>query len=106
MTSLDSPDLLTERFEAESWQRRAVAYRMLGSLREADDAVQEEAWLRLSHGTEVLPRSPPNSGRLRNEFQAQHTGSHKGLSEAAGSRHLDESALALSEDNPAGASVV
>ena len=40
-------DALADRFEAERSQLRAVAYRMLGSLAEADDAVQE-CWLRLS----------------------------------------------------------
>jgi RNA polymerase sigma-70 factor (ECF subfamily) len=40
-------DWLSERFEGERSHLRAVAYRMLGSLSEADDAVQE-AWLRLS----------------------------------------------------------
>jgi RNA polymerase sigma-70 factor (ECF subfamily) len=38
---------LAERFEEHRTRMRAVAYRMLGSLSEADDAVQE-AWLRLS----------------------------------------------------------
>jgi len=38
---------LAERFEANRTHLRAVAYRMLGSLSEADDAVQE-AWLKLS----------------------------------------------------------
>jgi RNA polymerase sigma factor (sigma-70 family) len=38
---------LAERFEENRPHMRAVAYRMLGSLSEADDAVQE-AWLRLS----------------------------------------------------------
>ncbi len=41
----DSP-FLTEGFEQNRNHLRAVAYRMLGSLSEADDAVQE-AWLRL-----------------------------------------------------------
>ncbi|HZP58421.1 MAG TPA: sigma-70 family RNA polymerase sigma factor [Dehalococcoidia bacterium] len=38
---------LAERFEADRGRLRAVAYRLLGSASEADDAVQE-AWLRLS----------------------------------------------------------
>jgi RNA polymerase sigma-70 factor (ECF subfamily) len=38
---------LAEQFEAQRNRMRAVAYRMLGSLSEADDAVQE-AWLHLS----------------------------------------------------------
>ena len=40
-------DFLVERFEASRAHLRSVAYRMLGSQSEADDAVQE-AWLRLS----------------------------------------------------------
>ena len=40
-------DELTQRFEEHRGHLRAVAYRMLGSLSEADDAVQE-SWLRLS----------------------------------------------------------
>src|SRR4051794_16194622 len=44
---MDERAWLTERFEAERTRLRAVAYRMLGSLNEADDALQE-AWLRLS----------------------------------------------------------
>jgi RNA polymerase sigma factor (sigma-70 family) len=44
---MDERDWLAERFEEHRTHLRAVAYRMLGSLSEADDAVQE-AWLRLS----------------------------------------------------------
>ena len=40
-------DWLAQRFEENRTHLRAVAYRMLGSLSEADDAVQE-TWLRLS----------------------------------------------------------
>src|SRR6188768_208207 len=38
---------LAERFEADRARLQGVAYRLLGSTSEADDAVQE-AWLRLS----------------------------------------------------------
>jgi RNA polymerase sigma factor (sigma-70 family) len=44
---MDERDWLAERFEEHRSRLRAVAYRMLGSVSEADDAVQE-AWLRLS----------------------------------------------------------
>ncbi len=44
---MDDNDWLAERFETHRTHLRAVAYRMLGSLAEADDAVQE-AWLRLA----------------------------------------------------------
>jgi RNA polymerase sigma factor (sigma-70 family) len=44
---VNQQDCLAERFEANRTHLRAVAYRMLGSVGEADDAVQE-AWLRLS----------------------------------------------------------
>ncbi|GAA4434617.1 sigma-70 family RNA polymerase sigma factor [Phytohabitans houttuyneae] len=40
-------DWMAERFEAHRGHLRAVAYRMLGSVSEADDAVQE-AWLKLT----------------------------------------------------------
>src|SRR2546423_14158779 len=44
---MDQQDWLAGRFEENRSRLRAVASRMLGSLSEADDAVQE-AWLRLS----------------------------------------------------------
>jgi RNA polymerase sigma factor (sigma-70 family) len=43
---VDEGEWLTERFEEHRTRLRAVAYRMLGSVSEADDAVQD-AWLRL-----------------------------------------------------------
>jgi RNA polymerase sigma factor (sigma-70 family) len=44
---MDKRDFLVEQFEEHRTHLRAVAYRMLGSVSEADDAVQE-TWLRLS----------------------------------------------------------
>lgn len=44
---MQGQDWLAEQFEDNRGHLRGVAYRMLGSLNEADDAVQE-AWLRLS----------------------------------------------------------
>jgi RNA polymerase sigma factor (sigma-70 family) len=44
---MEEREWMAERFEEHRIRLRAVAYRMLGSLSEADDAVQE-AWLRLS----------------------------------------------------------
>ena len=43
---MDEGEWLTERFERHRSHLRAVAYRMLGSVSEADDALQE-AWLRI-----------------------------------------------------------
>src|SRR5215467_11161765 len=45
---MDEQNWLAEQFEAHRTRLRAVAYRMLGSATEADDAVQD-AWLRFSH---------------------------------------------------------
>src|ERR671920_2535065 len=44
---MDETEWLAERFEQHRPRLRAVAYRMLGSLTEADDTVQD-AWIRLS----------------------------------------------------------
>ena len=50
-------DCLAELFEENRAHLRAVAYRMFGSLSEADDAVQE-AWLRLSRSDAGVVQNP------------------------------------------------
>src|SRR3954449_9569094 len=52
---MDERDFLAQSFEEHRTHLKAVAYRMLGSLSEADDAVQE-AWLRLSRADEGVPK--------------------------------------------------
>jgi RNA polymerase sigma-70 factor (ECF subfamily) len=47
MTTMDGGDWLAKRFDESRAHLRAVAFRMLGSAGEADDAVQE-AWLKVS----------------------------------------------------------
>jgi RNA polymerase sigma factor (sigma-70 family) len=78
-------DWLAEQFEQRRTRLRAVAYRMLGSLTEADDAVQE-AWLRLSRTgadeidnldawlTTVVARVSLNMLRSRNSRREQPIG--------------------------------
>src|SRR5947209_3285510 len=78
---------LAERFEEHRSRLRAVAYRMLGSLSEADDAVQD-AWLRLSRAdtsevenlaawlTTVVARVALNMLRSRNTRREQPLDAH------------------------------
>ena len=84
---MDERDWLAERFEEHRTHLRAVAYRMLGSLSEADDAVQE-AWLRLSRSdadeienlggwlTTVVGRVSLNMLRSRETRREQPLGVH------------------------------
>jgi RNA polymerase sigma factor (sigma-70 family) len=84
---VDERDWLAERFEEHRTRLRAVAYRMLGSLSEADDAVQE-AWLRLSRTdagkvenlggwlTTVVARVSLNMLRSRNVRREEPLGVH------------------------------
>jgi RNA polymerase sigma factor (sigma-70 family) len=84
---MDEREWLAERFEEHRTHLRAVAYRMLGSLSEADDAVQE-AWLRLSRTdasrvenlggwlTTVVARVSLNMLRSRKSRREQPIGVH------------------------------
>ena len=80
-------DWLAEGFEKNRIRLRAVGYRMLGSLAEADDAVQD-AWLRLSQSntsdvenldawlTTILVRVCLNTLRSRNARREEPMGVH------------------------------
>jgi RNA polymerase sigma-70 factor (ECF subfamily) len=80
-------DWLAQRFEEQRPRLRAVAYRMLGSLAEADDAVQE-TWLRLSRAgadgvndlgawlTTVVARVCLNALRARGSRREDAAGVH------------------------------
>ncbi len=84
---MDERDWLAERFEEHRTRMRAVAYRMLGSLSDADDAVQE-AWLRLNRTdasevenlggwlTTVVGRVSLNMLRSRNSRREERLGVH------------------------------
>src|SRR5215212_578665 len=79
---MDQQEWLARQFEDHRPHLRAVAYRMLGSLSEADDAVQD-AWLRLSRAdtsevenlgawlTTVVARVALNMLRARNTRREQ-----------------------------------
>jgi RNA polymerase sigma factor (sigma-70 family) len=84
---MNEKDWLAERFEVHRGHLRAVAYRMLGSLSEADDAVQD-AWLRLNRSgadgvenlgawlTTVVARVCLNMLRSRNTRHEELFGVH------------------------------
>src|SRR3954469_6944920 len=80
-------DWLADRFEQHRPHLRAVAYRMLGSTTEADDAVQD-AWLRFNRADTtdaenlrgwlptVRPRACPGIPRSRTSRREEPTGVH------------------------------
>jgi RNA polymerase sigma factor (sigma-70 family) len=57
MCVMGKNDWLAESFEEHRTHLRGVAYRMLGSLTEADDAVQE-AWMRVSRADTIVVENP------------------------------------------------
>ncbi len=84
---MDENEWLADRFEEHRAHLRAVAYRMLGSLTEADDAVQD-TWLRLSQAdtsevdnlggwlTTIVARVCLNMLRSRNARREESLGGH------------------------------
>jgi RNA polymerase sigma factor (sigma-70 family) len=84
---MDERDWLVEHFEAHRPHLRAVAYRMLGSLAEADEAVQD-AWLRVSRAgadgienfrgwlTTIVARVCPNALQARKARPEDSSGVH------------------------------
>ncbi len=84
---MDENEWLADRFEEQRAHLRAVAYRMLGSLTDADDAVQD-TWLRLSQSgaesvenlggwlTTIVARVCLNMLRSRNLRREQSFGVH------------------------------
>lgn len=102
------PDWLAQRFEQDRTRLRAVAYRMLGSFAEAEDAVQE-AWLRASKAdasgvdnlgawlTTIVARVCLNALRSRRARREEPMGVHVPdaiISRADGASPEDEALLA------------
>jgi RNA polymerase sigma factor (sigma-70 family) len=107
---MDEQDWLAERFEAHRPHLRAVAYRMLGSQSEADDAVQE-AWLRLSRSdasgvenlggwlTTIVARVSLNMLQSRKSRREQPVGGQMPDPVASGEDQIDPEHEALQADS-------
>jgi RNA polymerase sigma-70 factor (ECF subfamily) len=103
---MDENEWLADRFEEHRAHLRAVAYRMLGSLTEADDAVQD-TWLRLSRAgasevhnlggwlTTVVARVCLNMLRARHTRREESLGVHlpDPVVSPEGTLHPEEEAL-------------
>ena len=88
---MDDTEFLGEQFEQHRRHLRAVAYRMLGSLSDADDAVQE-AWLRLSRADAERGREPR---RLADDRRRAGMPGHAALAQDARARSRSTSACPI-----------
>ena len=107
---MNDQDWLAERFEAHRNHLRAVSYRILGSLSEADDAVQD-AWLRLSRAdateienlgawlTTVVARVSLNTLRSRRTRREEPLGLHMPDPIVSGTDSVDPADEALLADS-------
>src|SRR2546428_9221848 len=110
MESMNKHEWLAEQFEANRTHLQAVAYRMLGSLSEADDAVQE-AWLRLSRSdasgienlggwlTTVVARVCLDALRSRKSRREEPLGAHLPDPIVTRERRIDPEKYALRDDS-------
>ena len=110
MTARDEHDWLAERFEAHRTHLRGVAYRMLGSLTEADDALQE-AWLRVSKAdttdvgnlggwlTTLVARVSLDMLRSRNARREEALGAQPSLVDTTAARQPDPEHEAILADS-------
>lgn len=101
---MNGQDWLAEKFEENRGRLRGVAYRMLGSLSDADDAVQE-AWLRLSHSnagaienlggwlTTVTARVCLDMLRLRTSQREEPLGEPEAVQEVLAGANPEQEAL-------------
>jgi len=107
---MERHEALAERFEANRSHLTAVAYRMLGSLHEADDAVQE-AWLRLNRSdtsgvdnlsgwlTTVVARVCLDMLRSRKSRREEPLAAHALEPNATGAEALDPEQEAILADS-------
>src|SRR5437899_9088566 len=107
---MDKHEWLAEQFEAERPHLRAVAYRMLGDLTEAEDAVQE-SWLHLSRSdasgvenlggwlTTVVARMCLDMLRSRNSRREEPLGAHLPEPIVSGADAIDPEQEALLADS-------
>lgn len=107
---MDTSEWLAERFEDHRAHLRAVAYRMLGSLSEAEDAVQE-TWLRLGRSdssgienlsgwlTTVVARVSLDMLRARSSRREEPLGAHGPRPIASRENGLDPEQEALMADS-------